>query len=130
MKRFILVLFVFMNFISFGQTQIHLDTIQIKSKDAIKVVKIAGDSLTTSFLIEISSEVKKHLHKEHSETIYVLEGEGQMLLGEKTIKIKTGNYIFIPKNTPHKVEVTSKNPMKVLSVQAPFFDGKDRIILE
>jgi len=130
MKNALLICFLFFGFISFGQSYLHLDTITSKSEEQLIVKKIAGDSLTTSFLIVIKQGVKKHFHKEHSETIYVLEGEGKMLLGEKTIQIKTGNYIFIPKNTPHKVEVTSKEPLKVLSIQAPFFDGKDRIILE
>jgi len=130
MKNALLICFLFFGFISFGQSYLHLDTITSKSEEQLIVKKIAGDSLTTSFLIVIKQGVKKHFHKEHSESIYVLEGEGKMLLGEKTIQIKTGNYIFIPKNTPHKVEVTSKEPLKVLSIQAPFFDGKDRIILE
>lgn len=130
MKRLILVFFLFFGFFSFGQTYLHLDTISSKSEEQLTVKKIAGDSLTSSFLIVIKQGVKKHFHKEHSETIYVLEGEGQMLLGEKTFQIKSGNYLFIPKNTPHKVEVTSKVPLKVLSIQAPFFDGKDRIVLE
>ncbi len=86
--------------------------------------------MTTSFLIEISKEVKKHVHKEHSETIYILEGEGEMFLNDQLIKIKKGDYIFIPKNTPHSVNVSSNIPLKVLSIQAPLFDGKDRFFIE
>jgi quercetin dioxygenase-like cupin family protein len=114
----------------FGQHHIHLDTLRSKSDDLVIVNKIAGDSLTSSFVITIKKSVKKHLHKEHSETIYVLEGEGKMLLGEQIIQLKKGDYIFIPKNTPHKVDVTSSFPLKVLSIQSPYFDGKDRLMLE
>ncbi len=114
----------------FRQIHLQLDTILSKSEEPLKVEKIGGDSLTTSFVISIKQGVKKHFHKEHSETIYILEGQGKMLLGEKTINIKKGDYIFIPKNTPHKVDVTSENPLKVLSIQSPYFDGKDRFLLE
>ena len=130
MKRALLVCFLLFGFLSFGQTYLRLDTIVSKLEEQLTVKKIAGDSLTSSFLIIIKQGVKKHFHKEHSETIYVLEGEGQMLLGEKTIQIKSGDFIFIPKNTPHKVAVTSNIPLKVLSVQAPHFDGKDRYLLD
>ena len=50
---------------------------------------------------------------------------------EKRAKTKgKGDFVFIPKNTPHSVNVISKVPLKVISVQAPFFDGKDRVLLE
>ncbi len=92
--------------------------------------KITGDSLSTSFLILIKKEVKLHKHLEHSEHVYVLEGEGNMQLGNDWFKIKSGDLIFIPKNTPHKVVTTSKTPLKVISIQSPQFDGSDRILLE
>lgn len=130
MKNFILVVFLYYGFQTFGQEHIHLDSISMKSDDALIVRKIAGDSLSSSFLIVIKQGVKKHLHKDHSETIFILDGEGKMLLGEKIIQVKKGDYIFIPKNTPHKVDVTSKIPLKVLSIQSPLFDGKDRVLLE
>jgi len=39
-----------------------------------------------------------------------------------------GGSIFIPQNTWHYVKVTSAEPLKVLSIQAPNFDGKDRVL--
>lgn len=92
--------------------------------------KITGDSLSTSFLILIKKEVKLHKHLEHSEHVYVLEGEGNMQLGNDWFKIKSGVLIFIPKNTPHKVVTTSNIPLKVISIQSPQFDGSDRILLD
>ena len=130
MKYILFLLLFFTTNLFFGQVHLQLDTLLTKSEEILKVEKIGGDSLTTSFVILIKQGVKKHLHKEHSETIHVLEGEGAMLLGDKIIHIKKGDYIFIPKNTPHKVDVTTTIPLKVLSIQAPYFDGKDRLLLE
>jgi mannose-6-phosphate isomerase-like protein (cupin superfamily) len=50
-----------------------------------------------------------------------------MMLEEKKFEIKHGDVIFIPKNTFHSVKTTSKEPLKVISIQAPYFDGKDRV---
>jgi len=53
-----------------------------------------------------------------------------MILGDKTIKVKKGDIIFIPKNTVHSLKVNSQTPMKVVSIQSPFFDGTDRVFIE
>lgn len=86
-----------------------------------------SDSLVSSFVIFIRNEVKMHRHENHSEHVYVLEGNGEMTLGDKTFKVKRGDMIYIPKNTFHGVKTMSKMPLKVISIQAPYFDGKDRI---
>lgn len=89
-----------------------------------------GDSLVNSFCIVIKTEVKAHKHQEHSEHVIVLDGEGMMKLGDKKFEIKKGDVIFIPKNTVHSVKSTGKVPLKVISVQAPLFNGSDRIFIE
>ena len=92
--------------------------------------KLFGDSLASSFIIIIKKEVKLHRHDTHSEHIYVVSGKAQMTLGNESFDMKPGDFIFIPKGTPHKVKVISVEPFKVLSIQAPLFDGKDRVMLE
>lgn len=111
----------------------HRSVTELQPKEPFENVyseKIAEDSLSSSFLIWIKKEVKLHKHLEHSEHVYVLEGEGNMQLGNETFKIKAGYLIFIPQNTPHKVVTTSNTPLKVISIQSPKFDGTDRILME
>jgi quercetin dioxygenase-like cupin family protein len=97
----------------------------------IKVEKLAHDSLSTGFMIWVKKNVRAHRHVHHSENIYVIEGEGDMTVGEKTFRITPGSYIFVPTNVVHSVVVDeSKGTMKVLSVQAPFFDGNDRVFVD
>jgi len=71
--------------------------------------------------------VKLHKHDFHTEHVYVLEGSGDFTLGNTTQPIKKGDLITIPKNTWHGVEVTSKVPLKVVSIQSPEFKGIDRV---
>lgn len=97
--------------------------------DNVHVEKIYSDSAATSFIIHIKKEVVLHKHAEHTEQVYILEGTGKMRLGDEWILIKPGDYIVIPKNTPHAVIVTSETPLKVLSIQTPMFDGTDRILI-
>ncbi len=86
-----------------------------------------SDSLTSSFVIFVKKEVKEHKHVEHTEHVIVLDGEAVMKIDGKSFKIKKGDIVFIPKNTWHYVKTVSKVPLKVLSIQAPNFDGKDRV---
>jgi quercetin dioxygenase-like cupin family protein len=88
--------------------------------------KIAEDSLQSTFFIAIKKQVLEHYHKEHSECIVILSGKGEMIFGQQKIKLKEGIQVSIPKNTIHGVVVKSKKPMRVISIQSPIFDGKDR----
>ncbi|MBP6456615.1 MAG: cupin domain-containing protein, partial [Chitinophagaceae bacterium] len=93
-------------------------------------VRLFYDSLSASFLLTIPTETKMHFHESHSEHILLIEGEGMALIGYKTHTLKKNDLIFIPKGTPHKIINTGKNPIKILSIQAPFFDWSDHNIIE
>ncbi len=129
--RNILVTFIFLISINATAQIQSADTIAIPN-DTLKNFNksLFGDSLASSFFIVIHKEVKLHKHQFHSEHVYVISGEGDMILGKEKRRIKTGDIIFIPKETPHALKVTSNEPVKILSVQSPYFDGKDRIMLE
>lgn len=122
--------FFFASFLA-AQSVIQLDTLQIReSYDNVLIKKLYSDKNASSFLIFIKKEVRLHKHLAHSETIYVLDGTGEMLLGNEKFAVKKGDIIFVPENTPHSVKVTSSVPLKVISNQAPEFDGTDRVFLE
>ena len=112
----------------FAQSHTSLDTLIPKGAyENISMQSLNSDSNVTSLVIWIKEEVKPHVHAAHSEHAYILQGSGRMLLDGKTIDVKAGDLIFMPQGIVHAVKVTSSVPMKVLSIQAPAFDGKDRI---
>ena len=132
MKKIVLLPFFFAITIIAG-AQISLDVLSTEPDSllqGIKVQRIAGDKNSTSFVIWIKDAVKAHKHITHTENIYVLEGEGEMKLKGKIIKIKPGDYVNIPENTVHSVKVTSTAVLKVLSIQSPEFLGEDRVFME
>ncbi|MEX2596757.1 MAG: cupin domain-containing protein [Salibacteraceae bacterium] len=100
---------------------------QIEAFDNIYVKQLDDDSLSSTYLIWVKSGVKRHYHEHHTEVVYVLEGKGIMQLNEDEKTIAQGDYVFIPKGTRHSVKVEGEIPMKVISIQSPRFDGKDRI---
>lgn len=131
MKYLFLLTFLLFPFFAQSQNHQNLDTIKAPaSSENIYNRPLYSDSLSSSFVIIIKKEVKKHIHQFHSEQIYVISGEADMIIADKTIHIKSGDMIFIPKNTPHAVVVTSTVPLKVISVQSPYYDGKDKVLLD
>lgn len=129
-KQLILILFLLPILV---KSQTHQSTDTITPPAAFENIYnrvLNSDSLASSFMIIIKKEVKKHKHISHSEHVYVLDGTGEMILGDRSFTVKKGDLIYIPKNTPHALKVTSANPVKVLSIQAPNFDGKDRVWVE
>ncbi len=96
----------------------------------IYVKKIADDSLSTSSVIVIKKEVKLHYHANHTENIIIISGEAEMQINSMIVTVKKGDMINIPAKSLHSVKVTSVNPLKVISIQSPHFDGKDRIYME
>ena len=109
----------------------HLDTLRNPDPSKpVSVLKLGSDSLSSQFVIWVNTEVKPHRHQFHSENVYILSGEGIMKLGENEFAVRQGSLIFIPRNTVHSMKVTSSEPLKLISVQSPEFDGKDRIFTD
>jgi uncharacterized RmlC-like cupin family protein len=52
------------------------------------------------------ARAKTHLHRGIETAVYVIEGEVEMLWGEKLehrVATKAGDYVYIPADTPHRV---------------------------
>ncbi len=112
-----------------SQTVANTGTIE-PGNTGITIKNLFSDSLCSSFCIIVKNEIKSHKHLKHSEHVIVESGEGVMKLNDKEFTIKEGDVIYIPKNTVHSVIVKGKKPLKVLSIQAPFFNGDDRVLTE
>lgn len=95
----------------------------------VHVTALHSDSLCSSFLICIDTEVKPHVHVYHTEHVFVLDGEGLMRTGDVERTVKSGDVIIIPAGTVHAVKVIGTSPLRVVSVQSPRFDGTDRVFV-
>lgn len=132
MEKLFTLLFLGLFSTVFGQEKLDFRDFKApESFENIHVQKISGDSLQTTFIIWVKKNVKAHYHEEHTENIIVLEGKAEMVIGGDTILIAKGDYLNVPKKTTHEVtKVIGKKPLKVLSIQSPHFDGKDRVFVD
>ena len=131
MEKYLLILLTFLVQFAFAQDVVNCNEITpAKDYENIHIKKLDTDNNKTSFIIWVKESVRPHKHEHHTETLYVLQGSGDMKIGDKTYYIKSGDYINVPKGSVHSVIVSSEEPLKVISVQAPEFLGKDRVFVE
>lgn len=87
-----------------------------------------GEHCTVN-VIQTKSQIKAHYHAKHEEVVYVVSGSGTMRLGNRMQRVKSGDLMYIPKNTVHGFTPQSVECV-VVSIFSPSFDGKDRIFVD
>jgi len=71
-----------------------------------------------------------HQHSRMSEIYFVLDGEGVLFYGNKSIIAKRGTYLMLPPKTPHKLRNTGNSDLEHLVFAIPPFDPKDVELLD
>ena len=90
---------------------------------------IAGASTTDrSFSIVESTEppgggAPLHVHHGEAEAFYILEGAIQLTCGGETVTAHPGDFVYTPKDVPHKFIVTGDTPARMLMLfSSPGFE--------
>ena len=60
-----------------------------------------------------------HVHREHTDSFYVLEGECRWQIGEQLVHAKPGTYVFIPPGVPHNIGNASDKPARMIMTVSP-----------
>src|SRR5687768_7583846 len=79
-----------------------------------------NDSDGAFFIAEESTPpqggTRPHLHQHEGEVLYVLEGEVELLVGERTIRADTGSCAYIPRRTLHTFKNVGTSHSRVLAI--------------
>ena len=78
---------------------------------------------------QMSKGLPAHFHRDREEVIIVQSGRAETRVGDRTFVTQEGDIILVPKGTVHSVRALGDQPVRGISVFAPAFDGKDRIIV-
>jgi quercetin dioxygenase-like cupin family protein len=136
------VVLLFFTFIAFAHAADQSGQIVVNYADILKAnpmpagakaqaIKVAEDDTATISIGRFPPgfELKPHFHKTHSETVYVIEGNGQMVIDGKTIEIKPGSINFTPVNNVHSVKNTGSVDIVILQVMTPASKAPDRVFV-
>ena len=70
----------------------------------------------------------QHIHKVEEEAFYVLEGEVNIKIEKRTIKVTVGSFVLIPRGTVHTFWNAGPTPAKLLGIFSP--PGFEQFFLE
>lgn len=68
------------------------------------------------------------MHYKREEHWIITQGEPDIVLGEETKTYRKGDYVFIPKQTKHRIANTGKEPVEFVEVQLGDYFGEDDIV--
>ena len=89
----------------------------VKKDERYEVYDIAMEHLVASMtVLHASKATTGHSHSDVEEVYYVTQGEGDILLGNKKMKLRKENVILIPKATFHRVYNTGSEDLTFLSI--------------
>ncbi len=63
--------------------------------------------------------VHVHVHDGEDEMFYVMAGELAGTCGDDTWSARAGSFVFVPRDTPHSLAVTSTEPAIALVITGP-----------
>jgi mannose-6-phosphate isomerase-like protein (cupin superfamily) len=72
-----------------------------------------------TFSVQVGN-VPKHMHPKTNEIQYIVEGTGTIWLGDKEVKVKPGDLVFIPMGTAHGgTKQEGDVPIKAIAIKTP-----------
>ncbi len=84
---------------------------------------IQADNFSMGMVVLDSKGGQVPWHNQEQEEIYlILEGEGEICLGEERSEISTGQAVYIPPNVYHQLTNTGDKPMMMLYCYGPAGD--------
>lgn len=89
------------------------------------VVKVRDEHTGGSFSVHDntipagSPGPRPHLHRDHDETFYVLEGELTVRVGPDTITAPAGSFVVVPRGVVHQPSNPRTEPTRVLLIFSP-----------
>jgi len=80
--------------------------------------------------LPIGGSTMPHCHVQTEEIYYILEGQGQMRVGEETAAVGPGDAIAIPPGSPHQITNTGPRTLKFLCCCAPGYEHEDTVLVQ
>jgi mannose-6-phosphate isomerase-like protein (cupin superfamily) len=100
----------------------HILTGRRKVPITVKISKAKDGIDGISFCVEDQMPGRKmrvHKHLNNDELIFIHKGEGTLTLDEETIDVKTGDVIFVPRDTWHGLDNTGKENLQMIFQYSP-----------
>lgn len=82
---------------------------------------------TSVSLIRLAKAEQPHIHKDHDLVVVLLSGTARLHLGNRTIDVRPGDVMEIPRGVVHWAENTGPEASEVYAIFSPPYDGRDNL---
>ena len=100
----------------------HLDNInkQAIDNDYFRRVLATGKHVQVVIMsIEIGGEIGEEIHADNDQVLYLVSGQGRVILDGKDKPFKEGDLVLVPAGTKHNFITTGSEPMKIITTYSP-----------
>lgn len=80
--------------------------------------------------VEAGAATRLHRHGHSEELYHVTAGNGIMTLGGARFEVGVGDTVLIPPGTPHRIEATGLEPLRILCCCSPPYAHEDTELLD
>lgn len=85
-------------------------------RDPLKESVLGCTESATTRLLQLRDPLAGHAHANLDETLYVVAGEGAVLIRNQVTMVSAGSLTMIPRGVPHAIERRGKNPLVLISM--------------
>lgn len=86
------------------------DTSEVTTKIIVGDNESEGRYTILSDLWKVGFSVQPHYHARHFEAFYLVSGEAEWTVNGETHRLKAGDAVYIPANTPHSARTVGEKP--------------------
>lgn len=80
--------------------------------------------------VQPGAQTRLHRHADTEELYHVSAGSGIMTLGDTRFTVGAGDTVLIAPGTPHSIEATGAEPLRILCCCSPPYSHEDTELLE
>jgi mannose-6-phosphate isomerase-like protein (cupin superfamily) len=96
----------------------------------IKAMTLHESAHSKHLLVQVRDRESVHYHADSDISVVMLHGHGTIHIGEKKLKAKQGDTIFIPRGAVHWFLNEAKEPAAALVIYSPPPGPNDRVLVE
>ena len=103
-----------------GFTVIHLEQVQsFDPYDEFQLTLLAQTPEMNIRLNKLQGRIKRHAHPQSNHFLYLIKGQIELTVGDETKVVGAGDFITIPRGTPHAMKRVVDSEALFLDVASP-----------
>lgn len=106
----------------------HQHTFEVRPWGRFDVLFDDTDFKSKVITVDPGAQLSLQSHQKRAEHWIIVQGEGEVVLDDKTIPVSSGDHVYISIGAKHRMRNTGDAPLKFVEVQLGTYFGEDDIV--